>query len=143
MVDKPARRPKRVTLLALLCLWNAIWNGIRLTEAFHFGKTLESYNASSLYIAISGGMWLLFSLALTFGLWRGRPWAWYVALGGVAGYTSWYWFDRLVLQEPRANWPFALGMTILLMAYITFTLFTRPTRIFFGNERRPQNSNPA
>lgn len=140
---KRLNRPNRVKLLALLCLWLAIWNGIRLSQAIFFWQTLETYHARPVYIAVSGGIWLLLGLALTFGLWHGKPWAWYAALGGAAGYGSWYWFDRLILQEPRPSWPFAIGVMVLLLVYVAFTLFTRPTRIFFGNERRPQNSDPA
>jgi len=142
MSRKP-HRPNRVTLLAFLCLWLAIWNGIRLGQTLFFWKTLETYGASPWYIAVSGGTWLLLGLILTFGLWRGKAWAWVAALGSAAGYGSWYWFDRLVMQEPRSNWPFALGVTALLLIFAALSLFTRPTRIYFGNDRTTRNSNPA
>jgi hypothetical protein len=60
-------RPIRVTLLALLMLVIALWNGLRLGQAIFFWKTLQEYGASPWYIVISGGFWLLGGLALAWG----------------------------------------------------------------------------
>lgn len=143
---KKLDRPNRVKLLVLLLLWIAVWNGIRLANAVVFWKTLKSYGTSPLYIAVSGGVWLAAGLIVSMGLWRGKAWSWAAALGGAAGYTSWYWFDRLVLQEPRANWPFAIIVTVLLLIFVSLSLLTYPTRIYLQKtayERTTETSNPA
>lgn len=146
MMSKKPERPNRVSLLVLLYLWLAIWNTIRLAEAIVFWKTLKSYSTSPLYIAISGGIWLVAGLILSVGLWHGKAWSWAAAIGGTGGYTLWYWFDRLVLQEPRANWPFALVITVFLLIFVSLALLTHPTRIFLQKtayERTTETSKPA
>jgi len=94
---------------------------------------LEEYNTYPLYIAISGGFWLLAAVFLTIGIWRGKSWAWAWTIGSMAGYGSWYWFDRLVLQVPHANWPFALVFTALLAGFSALILFSTKTRAYFNN----------
>jgi hypothetical protein len=125
------RRPTSITLLVLLILGLALWNGLRLSQAIFFWKTLQEYGASPWYIAISGGFWLLAGLALTWGAWIGKPWAWVTFIGGALGYGFWYWIDRLVLQLQHANWPFALAFTVLLACFSAFILFSPKTRAYF------------
>jgi hypothetical protein len=128
------RRPLRVTLFVMLILWLTLWNGLRLGEAIFFGKTLQEYHAGPFYIGASGGVWLLLGLALAWGAWAGKPWAWIASIAGTAGYTLWSWFDRLALQKARVNNSFALAVTLLLLAIVSFILFTRRTRQFFRKE---------
>jgi hypothetical protein len=133
------RRPQRVTFLACAAFLVAAWNGLRLGEAIIFWHTLRGYGArpDPLYTAVSGGIWLIAGLILTGGLWRGRAWAWYAALGSAAGYPVWVWFDRLALQQPHANWPFALGVTLACLSIFFILLFTRKTLSFFEIKRKP------
>jgi hypothetical protein len=127
---KIIERPRRVTILALLSFWISIWNGVRLVEAIVFWKTLKSYGINPLYIAISGGTWLISGVLLGLGMWRGKVWSWAASFGGAVGFASWYWFDRLVFQEPRTNWPFALGLTVFSLLFVALILLTHPTRKF-------------
>ncbi len=126
------RRPTSVTLLALFVLGLALWNGLRLAQVIIFWSILQEYQAEPgpLYAAISGGFWLLVGLPIVWGLWRGKAWARLAALGGAAVYGSWYWFDRLVLQEPHANWPFALVSTVIFISSFS-VLFRRGASHFF------------
>jgi hypothetical protein len=130
MVNKN-KRPMRVTAIAMLSFWSAVWNGIRLVETITLWETLKSYGSNPLYIAVSGGIWLLIGFLIGLGLWRGKIWAWKAAFWGATGYSTWYWVDRLFFQEPRANWPFALGTTVLSLLFFIMILLTLPTRIFF------------
>jgi len=130
-----------ITLLVIFVFWLAVWNGLRLGETIFFWKTLEKYGSHPLYIAISGAVWLIIGLLVAVGLWLGKAWAWAATLGGTAGYTAWYWFDRLVLQKPRANWPFVLIVNIVFLLIIFTILFSRQTRSFFKRdayERKPK-----
>jgi hypothetical protein len=103
-----------------------------------FWQTLRKYGAQPdpLYTAISSGVWLVSGLTLTSGLWRGKTWAWPTALGCAAGYPAWFWFNRLILQEPNANWPFALGVTLVWLFLVLVLLFTRKTILFFQIQRK-------
>ncbi len=125
------RCPIRVYFLLLLVLVVAAWNGLRLGEALYFWKTLNEYGAHPLYISMSGGIWLIIGLVLAWSLWRGKTWGWLSTILATAGYSCWYWFDQLVLQEPHTNWPFVLTTNIILVLIILFILFSRKTRRFF------------
>jgi hypothetical protein len=140
------KRPLRVTLLAVYVFLVACWNGLRLGSAIFYWKTLAEYGSHPLYIAISGGVWFIAGLLLAWGLWRGKAWAWIAATGSAAGYGCWYWLDRLVLQKPHANWPFALIFTIVSLLFILLILFSRNTRRFFQrdtHERKYENPTTA
>jgi len=128
------RRPIRVTLLALFILVIALWNGLRMIQAISFWPVLTEfqYELIPLYVTISGGVWFLIGAPTAWGLWRGKIWAWYATLGGLAGYASWYWFDRLVIKKPHANWPFALSITIMIIAVTLFILISPRTRSYFS-----------
>ena len=131
-------RPTRVTLLAWLAFAIALWNGIRLVQAIIFRSVLKEYQAAPgpLYAAVSGGFWLLTGLAIAWGLWRGKSWAWFATLGGAAGYGSWYWFDRLILQKPHSNGPFALVTTVVILFVILLILFSPRARKYFSNGKK-------
>lgn len=142
MLNIKQHRPAGATILAILAFLLAAWNGLRLWEAIYFWKTLARYDAPPLYIAISGGVWLVTGVLLTWGLWRGKFWARGAVLIGISGYTIWYWFDRLALQQPHANWPFALIVTVVFLSLILFILFSRKTKQFFqrdAHERKSEN----
>lgn len=124
-------RPIGITILAIIALWIAAWNGLRLSEAVFFWRMLEEYHASPLYIAISGGFWLVTALSLACGIWQGKTWAWVETICGMTGYGIWYWFDRFFLQAPHASWPFALAFFILLVGISATIIFRNKTREYF------------
>jgi len=135
------KRPIQVICLELILVFAAAWNGLRLGETIFFWKTLEYYGAHPLYIAISGGVWLITGLLLAWGFWLGKAWGWAAVLAGTVGYSAWYWFDRLVLEQPRVNWAFVLVADIVFLLFIFAILFSRRTRLFFKRdayERKPQ-----
>ncbi len=132
MVGANKIRPVRIIFLATLVICFAAWNGLRLGETIFFWKTLQEYGASSVYISISGAFWLIMGLLLVWGLWQGKTWAWPAALGSTVGYIGWYWFDRLVLQQPHANWPFVLVFDIVFLFLILINLFSSKSRRFFS-----------
>jgi len=125
-------RPIAVTALALLVLTLSAWNGLRLGAAIASWQVLIEYGAKPLYIAISGSAWALAGIPLFVGIWRGVAWARKMAYITAAGYASWVWFDRLVLQTPHANWPFALAVTVALLSFTIITLSLRGSKFFFS-----------
>jgi len=120
-------------LLAVLMVLVALWNGLRLVQGAEFWSVLQEYNShpGPLYQVISAGIWLGLGLATAWGIWQNKKWSWFTAIAGVIGYASWYWIDRQVLQEPHANWPFALGATLVFTLFSLSTLFSPKTRQTF------------
>ena len=128
------RRPFRITLFVILVLFLALWNGFRLGQAIFFWKTLHEFGASPWYIAISGGFWLLGGLVLAWGAWWGKPWAWIVSIGSAAGYGSWSWFDKLVIQKTYTHGWLLPVTTLILLALVFAALFSGRARQFFRKE---------
>jgi hypothetical protein len=127
-------RPIRVTLLALLVLFFALINLLRLGESIYFWKTLLEYGTQPLYLALSGGLWASAGLLLVWGLWVGRPWIWLAALIGTVAYGIWYWLDRLFLQQPHTNNLFSLIWTVAVLFLVFLVLFSSRTRQYFLKE---------
>ncbi|MDO9130842.1 MAG: hypothetical protein Q7U34_13355 [Anaerolineales bacterium] len=126
------KRPARVTLLALLVLTVTAWNALRLGAAIASWQVLIEYGAKPLYLVLSGAFWQIIGTTVFIGLWWGKVWARKAAFLAAAGYAAWYWFDRLVLQTPHANWPFALAVTVALLSFTIITLSLRGSKFFFS-----------
>jgi hypothetical protein len=140
------KRPIGIYILLLLILWISGWNCLRLGEAVLFWNTLKAYAAFPLYIAISGGVWLILGLFLTWCIWQGKAWGRLLVMIASTGYTLWYWFDRLILQEPHANWQFVLASQFIFLLIIITILISKRTRSFFKRDadgRKPETPTPA
>jgi hypothetical protein len=132
MANFRSDHPLGIIILATLELGNAIWNGLRLCEAIFFWTVLEKYHASPLYLALTGAFWFVVASILAIGLWGKKKWAWAGTLIGISCYGGWYWLDRLTVELPHANWPFALGFSILLLGISLLILFSGKTRAYFN-----------
>lgn len=132
----PARRPASLTFLALLASLLAAWNGLRLGAALAFRETLAEYasRGGAIYLVSSGTFWLIAGLAVAWGLWRGKAWGRLAACGAAAACFGWYWFDRLALQTPRPNWPFALAASLLLLVLTLSILSSRKVKTHFQRD---------
>jgi len=127
-----------VTPLLWLVLLLTIWNGIRLWTAIAWHNILNEFAArpGPVYIAVSGAFWFTIGLFVFWSLWQGKIWTKKLLLGAAAGYTVWYWSDRLYFQTNRANWPFIVVLNIILLAYVF--IVTRSN--FFQREAYEQES---
>jgi hypothetical protein len=105
----------------------SFWNGLRLAQGIIFWSTLQLYKErlGSIYIVFSGGIWLVIGLFITWSLWESKSWAWSATITTTLSYGIWYWFDRLILQEPHANWSFALSITLILIV-LSFSILLSP-----------------
>jgi hypothetical protein len=138
------KKPFRVICLALIALFGAAWNVLRFGEAIFFWKTLDIYGGHPLYIAISASFWIIAGLVIAWGLWLGKAWGWAATLAGIIGYSTWYWFDRLVVQEPPANWSFVLIVNIIFLLILLPILLSSKTRRFFKRDSNGRKSkNPT
>ena len=132
MVGMRPRRPIGIIFVEIIILSSGFWNGLRLGNVIFFGNILEKYSAHPWYLAISGGFWLISAVILSFGIWRRKTWAWGWTIAGFIVYSAWFWIDRLTIQVPHSNWPFAVVYTLFLLAISTFILFRIKTRIYFN-----------
>ena len=132
------KRPFGVTILLWLVLSLSVWGGLRLVTAIQWWGTLLEFAArpGPLYIAISGGVGLLSGLALLWGMWQAKAWTQYALIGVGAVFTVWYWCDRLFFQSAHTNWPFALGVTILLLILVVLSVAHPHTKEFLTQREK-------
>jgi hypothetical protein len=121
--------PIRVTLLYIVVLTLTAWNGLRLWTALLWHHALDEFSSrpSSAVIAISGAIWMIIGIILIWSIWQKKAWTKKMLLGASAGYSVWYWSERLIWQTPHPNWLFAVIVNLTLIAFILFTtkLLTR------------------
>ena len=75
---------------------------------------------------------------LLWGIWQKKAWAVKMLIGAATGYTVWYWCERLIWQNPRPNWPFAVIVNLILIVFILFT-----TRSMSREAHEREIENPA
>ncbi len=77
------------------------------------------------YLAVTGVLGGVAGLAAGVSLWLRRRWAVWLAGGVILTWQVWSWVDRLwVASSPGvlANWPFALGASLLIGVYTYLVL---------------------
>jgi len=130
--------PFRVTLLYVLVLTLSAWNGLRLWTALAWRNILTEFSASPspIVIAVSGAFWMVTGIILLWSIWQKKAWSATLLVGVAAGYTIWYWSERLIWQIPHPNWLFAVIVNLALLVFILFTakLLTRE-----AHERKNEN----
>ena len=130
----------RVTLLLLLVLSLTTWNALRVWTALAWRNVLNEFSSqpTSTVTTVSGALWTVIGILLMWGIWQKKDWAAKLLLGASAGYSVWYWSERLIWQAPHPNWLFTV---IVNLALIVFILFTTKQLTREAHERK--NENPA
>ena len=148
MAINKTKRPFNVTLVAFVVLIFSVWNGIKLSGVILFWPSLIEYRSSPgpLYNALTSAIWLVAGITLFWGLWSGWRRGRQAAIVVIAGYTLWYWLDRLVLQQGyQANWLFTLVSTAILLLVVLSVLLSRGASRFFRKEsyeHKSKNQTP-
>jgi hypothetical protein len=132
-------KPFGVIIIALSFIIVALSEGLRLCEALFFWSVLAKYHASPFYLGITGAFWFFFALTLSFVIWQKKSWGWAGTLLGVPSFAGWYWIDRIFIEIPHTNWPFALGVTILLLLIFGIIIFSLKTRNYFKVQETRNN----
>jgi len=139
------KRPLGVTLLACLVLIVAVINIIRLVEILQgWAFLVELLPFSPAYLALTGLVWGVVGLSLTWGIWQGQSWAPLFTGLAMLTYSVYYWVDRLLMPgntDRNSNWPFAASVNLLVLAWGFWILSRRKSRNFFGEmyERKPES----
>ena len=118
-----SKHPFRVTLLLGLVLILTAWNAIRLWTVIAWFNVLNEFSAYSISVisAVSSMIWMTAGLILFWSIWQKKAWTANLLLGTSAGYSVWYWSERLLWQTPHPNWLFAVIVNLVLMVFILFT----------------------
>ena len=134
-------RPRTITLICSLFLLFGLFNIIKLSQAILQWKTLISLqiSISPLYLGISGFVWGISGIVISWSLWVGKSWARKLATGIILLYTITFWIDLIWIAEPtvlQTRWLVNLCLTIIGLPTIYFSLYSKFSQDYF-------KANPA
>ena len=140
-------RPLLVTLLALVVLSITVIHLTRFINSLTAWEFLSSLTGvSPLYLALTGLVGVLVSLPLFWGLWRGHPKSPLATLILAVAYTIYEWLERSGLIGAgglRPSWPFAAGVTLILLIFIFWVLSRPNAKAFFGEMHEQSFKSPT
>ena len=140
------KRPFAVTTLLSVVLCLTTWSAIRLYAAVSDWNALAEFapRPGPLYIAGTASFWTLSGLALFNFLRRPNARARTFSAIYVFSYTAWVWTDRILLQQARPNWMFALSMMLAFVILFVLLLFDKELRNYYLQREThdPQNTDP-
>lgn len=137
------KRPFGVTLLVWLVLSLSAWGLVRWLAALRWWDVLLEFGArlSPLYLSITGAGWAMVGASLLWGLFTGRSWA---RLGILLSSFLWlmeYWIERIFFEAPRANLPFALIASLVLLTVTLVSALNRKTVRFLTRSEEHEQPN--
>ena len=135
--------PIHIILLLGLVFCLTSWQAIRFLTSIIWSVTLESYEPypGPIYIGITGTFWTLTGLFLLWSMWRGKRWTRMAFLLASSLYAAWAWADRLFVQnQMRANWPFDLALTFVLLVFTIIVVLDPRNKIYFERETYERES---
>jgi hypothetical protein len=137
------KRPFGVTLFLWLVLILSAWGAIRLFAALRWWDVLHEFDArlSPLYLSITGAGWVIAGGVLLWSMWSGKAWARWAIPVSIGIWLLEYWIERLFFQSPRANLPFALIASALLLILTIAITINRNTKNFFMKSEEHEQPN--
>ena len=139
----PSRRPFGVTLLIWMVLSLSAWGAIRSFATLRWWGVLYEFKAtlSPLYLAVTGTGWGAAGVMLFWSMWSSKAWSLPVIVASIMLWLVEYWVERSFFQTPRANLPFALIASALLLAVTFACALNRNTRNFLSQSEEHEQSN--
>jgi len=142
----PSKRPFGVTLLLWMVLILSAWGVTRFVAALQAWDVLHEFVASlsPLYLSITGAGWGVAGGVLLSGIWMRKSWTRYMIVTSIFIWLIEYWLERIIFQPPRANLPFAIVCSVIVII-ITVSITILPgTKSFFtkSEEHEQPTENP-
>ena len=145
----PANRPFGVTLLLWLVLIPSAWGAARVAAALRWWVALIEFDSrlSPPYLALTGAIWAVAGIALCWSIIR-RSEAARLRVASAAGvWQMQWWVERVFFQSERANLPFALVASAVILLIVMIILFHKSTIRYFSmseeHEQADQSSKTA
>ena len=126
----PRARPFGVTLFLWMVLSLSAWGALRLIGALRWWDVLDRFHArlSPLYLSMTGAGWVVAGIVLLWSIWVGKRWSHPAVPISISLWLVEYWLERTFFESPRANLPFMIVVSLILLVVtllITFNLKTR------------------
>jgi hypothetical protein len=114
------KRPIPVTLVLWAVLMTVAWNLLRIWTSVAWSGALNEFSIrpAPLVGALIGAFWVILGCVVHWGIRREKAWAGKMLLAAAAGYTVWYWGERVAFQNPRPNLWFAVIVNLALLALV-------------------------
>ena len=134
--DGRPSRPFSVTVIAVVVLYVAATNLLRMIQsALNWDILARLLSFSPAYLTVSGMAWGISGAWLVWGLWRGRAWARRSSVFFFLAYSIYFWIDRFSIPGSvlrNNNWLFHIGLQVVLLAFLTWTMNRKKSREYFG-----------
>ena len=140
------KRPFSVTLLLWLVLSLSAWGAIRFAAALRWWDVLNEFEVSlsPVYLSMTGAGWVVAGGVLLSGIWSRKSWTRQAIITSVLLWLLEYWIERVFFQSSRANLPFALSCSVVILVLAWITTYYKSTKIFFtrseAHEQPDENS---
>ncbi|MBN8657021.1 MAG: hypothetical protein J0M11_14885 [Anaerolineae bacterium] len=124
-----------LSLVLILTSWNALraWTSIVWRDVLtEFGATLPPNISAAI-----GILWFIIGDILVWSIWKKKAWSAKMLLGVAAGYSVWYWSERLFWQNPRPNTIFAVFVQLACFTLIYITLKSLSREAYERNSENP------
>ena len=135
---KPSR-PKTITLICFIIFLFSLFNMLKLSQAILQWKILISFqiSISPLYMAVTGLVWSVSGLFMSWSLWTRKSWARKSALVIVLFYTIIFLIDLIWIAEPivlQTRWLVNICLTIIGLLTVYLSLYSKLSQDHFrGN----------
>ena len=143
----PQKRPFGVTLLVWMVLSLLAWGAIRLYASLRWWAVLVEFRStvSPLYLSITGAGWCVMGGVLLWSMLVGKKWTAQAILTSILVWLIEYWLERVFYESARANLPFALVGSILIISITLISTLHKSTKNFFtrSEEYEQHNKNPG
>ena len=135
-MNSQPERPLSVTLYTWLVLIISVSNIVRtLRAALQWEFLSDLLTIHPIYLLLSGLVWGVLGLILTWGFWRGLIWMPFVTRWAVFAYLVYYWADRIFLSNPvsrNTNILFMVSLTVIIMLWTLWIFSRENVKQFFG-----------
>ena len=142
----PQKRPFGVTLLVWMVLSLLAWGAVRFFASLRWWNVLVEFRStlSPLYLSVTGAGWSVVGCVLLASLFFGKKWTHRAILTSILIWLIEYWIERVFFESPRANLPFAVTGSIVILCITLIVTLNKRTQNFFTRseeyEQRNQNS---
>ena len=115
-------RPISVTLAVWLVLILTTWNIIKTWTFIAWQEMLIEFSVqiNPMISAVISIIWVIAGITLAWGILQKKVWSVKMLPAFAAGYTVWYWSERLIWQNQKTNLWFAVIVNLALLIIITF-----------------------
>jgi hypothetical protein len=141
------KRPFGVTLLLWLVLSLLAWGLVRFFATLRAWDVLLEFGSSlsPLYLSITGAGWAVAGGVLLWSMFVGKKWTHQAVLTSISVWLIEYWLERVFFQQARANLPFAIFGSLLILGITIISTHHKSTRNFFtrSEEYEQQNEDPG